>query len=216
MYSIPDLAKPLLSGAAVTLQVMIYSAVLAAILAFLFGFMKLSQVKLLKIISGIYIEIFRGTSLLIQLFWLYFALPMFGVQLSAMAAGVLALGLNYGAYGAEVVRGSILAVPKGQTEATIALNMEPAQRMRLVILPQAIMLMIPSFGNLLIELLKGTALVSLVTLSDLTFQAMSLRTTTMQTTEIFTLLLLFYFIIAYPITLGVRWFEKRLSARRVS
>lgn len=216
MYSIPDLAKPLLSGASVTLQVMIYSAVLAAILAFLFGFMKLSNIKFLKIISSIYIELFRGTSLLVQLFWLYFALPMFGIQLSAMAAGVLALALNYGAYGAEVVRGSILAVPKGQTEATIALNMEPAQRMRLVILPQAIMLMIPSFGNLLIELLKGTALVSLVTLSDLTFQAMSLRTTTMQTTEIFTLLLLFYFIIAYPITLGVRWFEKRLSARRMS
>jgi polar amino acid transport system permease protein len=216
MYSIFDLAKPLLGGAAVTLQVMIYSALLAAVLAFFFGFMKLSNIKLLKIISSIYIEVFRGTSLLVQLFWLYFALPMFGIQLSAMTAGVLALGLNYGAYGAEVVRGSILAVPKGQTEAAVALNMEPSLRMRLVIFPQAFMLMIPSFGNLLIELLKGTALVSLVTLSDLTFQAMSLRTTTMQTTEIFTLLLVFYFIIAYPITLSVRWFEKRLSARRLS
>ncbi|OIJ13644.1 ectoine/hydroxyectoine ABC transporter permease subunit EhuC [Anaerobacillus alkalilacustris] len=215
MYSMTDFIKPLLSGASVTLQVMFYSTILAFILSFLFGFMKLSKSKIVRFFASVYIEFFRGTSLLIQLFWLYFALPVLGISLAAMTAGVLALGLNYGAYGAEVVRSSILSVSKGQTEATIALNMTPFQRMRYVILPQALLLMVPTFGNLLIELLKGTALVSLVTLSDLTFQAMALRTATMQTIEIFTMLLVFYFIIAYPITLGVRWFEKKISVGRV-
>jgi polar amino acid transport system permease protein len=215
MSSITPFIQPLLKGAAVTLQVMILSIIVAFLLSFLFGFMKLSKWKILRMISSIYIEVFRGTSLLIQLFWLYFALPMLGVQLSAMTAGVLAIGLNYGAYGAEVVRSSIQAVPKGQTEAAIALNMTTFQKMRIVILPQALLLMTPTFGNLTIELLKGTALVSLVTLSDLTFQAMLLRTATMKTAEIFGLLLIFYFLIAYPVSLGFRWLERKLSVGRV-
>lgn len=214
MYSIIDFISPLLSGLVVTLEVLIYSAILGLPLSFIFGFMKLSKWIVVRIISNFYIEVFRGTSLLIQLFWLYFALPILGIELSPMTAGVLALGLNFGAYGSEVVRSSIQSVPKGQMEATIALNMTPIKRMRRVILPQAILLMIPTFGNLMIELLKGTALVSLITLSDLTFQAMSLRNTTMQTTEIFTLLLIFYFIIAYPITFCFRMLEKKLSVGR--
>jgi len=205
----------MLSGAAVTVEVMVYSTIVAAVLSFLFGFMKLSSIKLLRLIANIYIEVFRGTSLLVQLFWLYFALPLLGIQLSAMVAGVLAIGLNYGAYGAEVVRSAIQSIPKQQIEATIALNMTVRQKYQKVILPQAIRLMIPTFGNLLIELLKGTALVSLVTLSDLTFQAMSLQTATMETTKIFTLLLIFYFIIAYPLTLMVKWLERKYTVGRV-
>ncbi|MEW9673396.1 ectoine/hydroxyectoine ABC transporter permease subunit EhuC [Ammoniphilus sp. 3BR4] len=215
MYSIIDFIPPLLSGLVVTLEILIYSAFLGLALSFILGFMKLSKWIVIRIISNFYIEVFRGTSLLIQLFWLYFALPIMGIELSAMTAGVLALGLNMGAYGAEVVRSSIQSVPKGQTEATIALNMTPIKRMRRVILPQAILLIIPTFGNLMIELLKGTSLVSLITLSDLTFQAMSLRNSTMQSTELFTLLLIFYFIIAYPITFSFRKLEKKLSAGRV-
>lgn len=215
MYSIIDFIPPLLSGLVITLEILIYSAFLGLALSFILGFMKLSKWIVMRIISNFYIEAIRGTSLLIQLFWLYFALPIMGIELSAMTAGVLGLGLNMGAYGAEVVRSSIQSVPKGQTEATIALNMTPIKRMRRVILPQAILLMIPTFGNLMIELLKGTSLVSLITLSDLTFQAMSLRNSTMQSTELFTLLLIFYFIIAYPITFSFRKLEKKLSAGRV-
>lgn len=210
-----ELIKQMLSGAVVTIEVMIYSTIVAAVLSFLFGFMKLSSIKLLRFIANIYIEVFRGTSLLVQLFWLYFALPLLGIQLSALVAGVLAIGLNYGAYGAEVVRSAIQAIPKQQIEATIALNMTVRQKYQKVILPQAIRLMIPTFGNLLIELLKGTALVSLVTLSDLTFQAMSLQTATMETTKIFTLLLIFYFIIAYPLTLMMKWLERKYTVGRV-
>ncbi|WP_400243558.1 ectoine/hydroxyectoine ABC transporter permease subunit EhuC [Niallia sp. JL1B1071] len=215
MYTTMDLIKSLMSGAGITIQVLIYSAILAGVLSFIIGFMKLANYRLIRYIANIYIEIFRGTSLLVQLFWLYFALPLLGVELSAMTAGVLALGLNYGAYGAEVVRSSIQAVPKQQLEAAIALNMTVKQKYQIVILPQAIRMMIPTFGNLLIELLKGTALVSLVTLSDLTFQAMTLITSTMQTTKIFTLLLLFYFIIAFPLTRFMKWLERKYTIGKV-
>ena len=122
---------------------------------------------------------------------------------------MLALGLNVGAYGAEVVRGAIQAIPRGQIEASIALNMSRGLMLRRVILPQAIVRILPPFGNLLIELLKATSLASLITLSDVTFQALTLRQTVGRITEIFTLLLFIYFLIAYPLTLGVRWLEKR-------
>jgi polar amino acid transport system permease protein len=131
-----------------------------------------------------------------------------------LIAGVLALGLNAGAYGSEVVRSAILAVDTGQTEAGIALNFTPWQRMLRIILPQAFVMMLPAFGNLQIELLKGTALVSLITLSDLTYQAMILNASTLKTTEIFSLLLIMYFLIAWPLTRGVRWLEQRLSVGR--
>jgi polar amino acid transport system permease protein len=214
LSSIFELLPPLLKGAGMTVQITFYSAILAFLMAFIIGFGCLSKYMLIRGLSRTYVEIFRGTSLLVQLFWIYFALPLLGIKLPALAAGILALGLHFGAYGAEVVRSAILAVPRGQTEATIALNMSSLQRMRIVILPQAFLIMLPTFGNQLIELLKATALVSLVTLADLTFQGMSLRTTTMRTTEIFTLLLIIYFLLAYPLTLGVKWLERRVSIGR--
>ncbi|MDX1664087.1 MAG: amino acid ABC transporter permease, partial [Candidatus Promineifilaceae bacterium] len=142
---------------------------------------------------------------------IFFVLPLppFNFSISAFQAGVLALGLNVGAYGAVVVRGAIRAVPRGQIEAAIALNMSRSLMMRRVILPQALVRMLPPFGNLLIELLKATSLVSLITLSDITFQALTLRQSVGRTTEVFTLLLVIYFLIAYPLTLGVRWLERR-------
>jgi len=199
----------------VTIEITLLSAIVAFLAAFIAGLARLSKNIPIRWITAIYVEFFRGTSLLVQLFWLYFALPMFGVSLPPLIAGVLALGLNYGAYGSEVVRSSILAVPKGQYEAGVALNMLPSQRMRLIILPQALSMMLPGLGNLLIELLKGTSLVSLITLSDLTYQAMILRATNFRTTAIFSLLLVLYFIMAYPLTLGVRWLERRASAGRL-
>jgi polar amino acid transport system permease protein len=214
MGSIFELIPPLLKGAGMTVQITLLSAILAFFIAFIIGFGCLSKYKFIRGLSRTYVEVFRGTSLLVQLFWIYFALPLLGIKLPALAAGILALGFHFGAYGAEVVRSAILAVPRGQTEASIALNMSSRQKMRLVILPQAFLIMLPTFGNQLIELLKATALVSLVTLADLTFQGMSLRTTTMRTTEIFTLLLIIYFILAYPLTLGIRRLERKLSIGR--
>lgn len=206
-----DLLPSLLRGLSTTISLTFWGAILAFVVAILTGVLRSSPNAFLRTVSGIYVEVFRGTSILVQLFWIFFVLPLppFNLSLSAFNAGVLALGLNVGAYGAEVVRGAIRAIPRGQIEAAVALNMPRSLMMRRVILPQAIVRILPPFGNLLIELLKATSLVSLVTLSDVTFQALTLRQSVGRTTEVFTLLLFIYFFIAYPLTLGVRWLEKR-------
>ncbi|MDG0873832.1 ectoine/hydroxyectoine ABC transporter permease subunit EhuC [Paenibacillus thiaminolyticus] len=215
--AILEYVPALLQGAWVTLQIVCFSMLLAFICAFIAGLARLSKYRIIRFVSAVYVEVFRGTSLLVQLFWLYFALPMLlDIRMSAMAAAVLALGLNYGAYGSEVVRGAILSVPKGQYEAAVALNMSPWLRMRRIVLPQAMALMLPSFGNLLIELLKGTSLVYFITLMDLTYQGMVLRSfDNSSTPQIFALLLLIYFIMAYSLTLGIRWVERRAVKGRV-
>jgi polar amino acid transport system permease protein len=198
----------------ITLQLTILAAVLAVLTSFVIGFARLARYRLLRVLATLYVEIFRGTSVLVQLFWVYYVLPFFNLKLTAMQAGILVLGLNYGAYGSEIVRSSILAIPKHQTEAGIALNMTPNQIMARIILPQALLLMLPPFGNLFIELLKGTALVSLITLSDLMFQGTLMRTSTLRSFEVFSLVLILYFLLAYPITLAVRAWEKKLSQGR--
>ncbi|WP_201780859.1 ectoine/hydroxyectoine ABC transporter permease subunit EhuC [Aneurinibacillus tyrosinisolvens] len=216
LISLSDILPPLLQGTMVTGKLFIMSSLLAIVVSFVAGLGRLSNYTIVRALISFYVNVFRGTSLLIQLFWLFFALPILGVELSPMVAGVLAMGLNYGAYGSEVVRSSILAIPKGQMEAAIALNMTRTQRMTRVILPQAQVMMLPAFGNLLIELLKGTSLVSLITLADLTFKGMVLRTFAInKTPEILGMMLVIYFIMAYIITLGVRWLERRVSVGRV-
>ena len=206
-----DLLPTLLRGLSTTISLTLWGAILAFAVALITGILRSSRSALLRGISGTYVEIFRGTSILVQLFWIYFVLPLdpFNIRLSAYHAGVLALGLNVGAYGAEVVRGAINAIPRGQIEASIALNMSRNLMLRRVILPQAIVRILPPFGNLLIELLKATSLVSLITLSDVTFQAATLRQSVGRIEEVYILLLFIYFLIAYPLTLGVRWLEKR-------
>lgn len=138
---------------------------------------------------------------------------MFGMKLPALLVGIVVLGANAGAYGAEVVRGAILAVPAGQREAAVALNLTRARTIWRIILPQAVPAMLPPTGNLLIELLKNTALVSLITITDLTFRGQLLRSETLRTTEIFTLVLLLYFAVALVITGGIRMLERRFKVR---
>ncbi len=208
-----DLLPIMMRGVWITLQLTLLAAILALVVALITGIGRLSENRLIRGFTSVYIEIFRGTSVLVQMFWIFFVLPLppFNLTLSAFWAGVLALGLNIGAYGAEVVRGAVQAVPRGQVEASVALNMSPSLRMRRVILPQALVRMLPPFGNLLIELLKATSLVSLITLTDVTFQALSLRQSVGRSTQIFVLLLIIYFVIAYPLTLGVRWLEQQIE-----
>lgn len=162
-------------------------------------------------ISTVYVEVFRGTSALVQLFWFYFVLPRFGFDIGAMEAGILVLGLNTGAYGAEVVRGALGAVPAGQVQAARSLGFSQTAIFVRVILPQAAVRMIPPAGNLLIELLKNTALVSTIALSEITFRAQALRSETLRTVEIFGLTLVLYFVMAQAIALGTRFVERRLS-----
>jgi polar amino acid transport system permease protein len=208
-----DYLPNLLRGVVVTLEVTGGAAVVGLIAAFSSGLMARSPSRVVRWISRVYVEVFRGTSAIVQLFWIFFVLPLlFGWQLFPIWAGIIALGLNIGAYGSEVVRGSIRAVPRGQYEAGVALSFSPAQRMQRVILPQAWVGMIPPFGNLLIELLKGSALVSLITVSDLTFVGQGLRQLEGNTALIYTVVLIMYFILAYLITLGMRFLERRAKA----
>jgi len=201
----------LLRGTLVTLQVAAGGALLAVAAALVAALARLYGPAPLRWLATGYVETFRGTSALVQLFWLFFVLPHFGVTLEPITVAVLGLGLNVGAYGAEVVRGAIQSVARGQWEATIALNMTRATALRRVILPQAFAAMIPPWGNLLIELLKSTALVSLITIGDLTFRAQQMNQTTLRTTEIFSIVLVIYLCIALVITQAMRALERRAA-----
>lgn len=206
-----DLLPTLLKGTLVTLEVLVGATILAAIMAFAAGWGRVSVIKPLKWISTVYIEVFRGTSALVQLFWLFFVLPQFGIELSPLATAIIGLGLHIGAYGAEVFRGAIKNVPRGQYEAAQAISLSRFKTMSKIIIPQAIPAMMPPFTNLMVELLKATSLVSLITLGDLTFNGQLLRSSTLRTTEILILLLVIYFIIASALTYVMRRLENRLS-----
>lgn len=198
----------LLSGTGYTVAQFLLSAVLGIALSLIFGLLKLSNNRFLHGFAVTYIEIFRGTSLLVQLYWIFFVLPLFGVTLEKFTAGYVAIAVNTGAYGAELVRGAILSVPKGQWEAALAINMSPATRMRRIILPQALVNMLPAWGNLLIELLKGTALVSLIAVTDLMFEAKQINASTYLSAQIFGTALIIYYILArFMLTPTMRWFE---------
>lgn len=209
-----DYALALASGLKITILLTLGAMAVAAVAAFAAGIARLSRFSALRIGALVYVELFRGTSALVQLFWVYFALPLIGIRFDAITAGILVLGLNSGAYGAEVVRGALLAVPREQHQAARALNLSSAQTLFKVILPQAALAMVPPAGNLAIELLKNTALVSLITLGDLTFQAQTLRAATLQSGVVFALLLLIYFVLAQAMQLGFRQLERRLAHGR--
>lgn len=204
----------ILSGTLVTVLLTVLSSVLAIAIALVTGLMRLSPNAVLRGIATVYIEIFRGTSLLVQLYWIFYVLPLFGVTLEKFTAGFVAVGMNLGAYGAELVRGAILSVPKGQWEAALALNMTPARRMIRVILPQAVLIMLPGWGNLLIELLKGTALVALIAVADLMFQVKQINGTTFLSAETFGTALIIYYVIArFMITPFMRWLERAMQRK---
>ncbi|MDF2180453.1 ectoine/hydroxyectoine ABC transporter permease subunit EhuC [Neptuniibacter sp. CAU 1671] len=201
----------LLRGLGVTLLIVLLALPISGLVGFLAGITRLYAGWFLRSVVVVYIEFFRGTSVLIQLYWIYFVLPFLGVSLSAVSAGVLAIGLNIGAYVAEVVRGALLTVPQGQSDAAVALNFSAWQRLRYILLPQALANMLPSLGNLSIELLKATSLVSLITVADLTYQAKALADLTLQVGLIFGTVLLIYFFLAQLLAALFRALEKRVG-----
>ncbi len=204
----------LASGTAVTIGQFLLASLLAVILAGTSGLMLLSASRSIRGTALTYVEIFRGTSLLVQLYWIFFALPIFGLTLDKFTAGVLAVGLNGGAYGAMLVKGAVMAVPKGQWEAAIAINMTPARRMLRIILPQAVVIMLPGWGNLLIEILKGTALVALISVTDLMFEVRQINNASFKSAEAFGTALLIYYVLArFIVTPGMRGIEGVMARR---
>ncbi|WP_274380126.1 ectoine/hydroxyectoine ABC transporter permease subunit EhuC [Lederbergia galactosidilytica] len=211
MNAIIEIFPVLMKGLKVTVTVLIFSAILGYLFAFITGLLRSSKYFIIRFIPNIYVEVFRGTSLIVQLFWFYYAFPMlFNFQLgSDLVAGVLAISLNYGAYMSEVVRSAIISVDKGQTEAATALNMTSFQRMRFVILPQAVRMMLPEFGNYLIQMLKATSLVSLIGMTDILYHGDILRSTNLSMAPtIYIVVLLFFFILALPLIFLTRKMEK--------
>ncbi len=203
----------LFDGLLVTVELTVGSAVFAFLLAVALGLAAGAKNLALRGSARVFIEFFRGTSLLVQLFGFFYVLPLFGFRLESIVCGILALSLNYGAYGAEVVRGAIASVPKPQLEAATALNFGYWQRMRRVIFPQAWAEMIPPLTNLLIQLLKGTALASYILLQDLTFQIEQLRRGSGDTIFAFGVGLVLYFVLGYLLTLLMNALEVRAKSR---
>ena len=204
----------MVDGTVLTVAQFLLATVVTVVVAVLFGLMRLSRNPGIRGVATVYIEIFRGTSLLVQLFWIFFVLPIFGLNLDKFVAGFLAVGLNMGAYGAELVRGAIRAVPRGQWEAAIALNMTGRKRMWRVILPQAFVIMLPPWGNLVIEILKGTALVALISVADLMFEVRQINIATFLSVQAFGTALIVYYVLArFLVTPIMRALEHFMSRR---
>jgi polar amino acid transport system permease protein len=205
------------NGLAPTIELTIGGILLATVMSFVAGLANLARRTWVRTIVRIYVEGWRGTSELVQLLWIYFALPLLlGFQIVPIWAGIIVLGLNHGAYGAEIVRGAVRSVAPEQVEGAIALNFTPEQRMVRVVLPQAVVEMIPSFNTLFIQLLKATSIVSLITVPELTYQVKQILVPNFggQKTLIFLMVLVIYLILSILITLVMRWAE-RAAARRV-
>jgi polar amino acid transport system permease protein len=201
----------MLQGAWMTLRLTALGCAIALLIAFVVGLARLSRSPVVRAAATLYTEFFRGTSVFVQLFWAYYVLPLFGLTLSPFVAGAAVLGLNGGAYGAETVRGAVQSVDRDQLEACTALNLTRYRALRHVIVPQAFPVMLPVFGNNAIELLKSTAVVSLISLSDLTFQAQVARAQTGSDFMPFLFILVVYFCISSAISFAVRGVERRLT-----
>jgi polar amino acid transport system permease protein len=209
-----ELMPLLIKGTLVTVEIAVYGILLSIVMAGVATALRTAPWRPVRWLGNIYVETFRGTSLLVQLFWFFFVLPLppFNLALTPFTVAIVGLGLHYGAYGSEILRGALRSVPGGQYEAAIALNMPASARMRRIVLPQAMINALPPATNLMIELLKGTSLVSLITLSDLTFRARQLDESTFKTAQIFALTLVIYFVLAQVIAFVMRRFERRFSS----
>jgi len=213
MGDLKELLPLLLKGTGVTISIAVCAIVLAVAMAGTATALRSAPWRPVRWLANAYVEVFRGTSLLVQLFWFFFVLPLppFHIEMTPFTVAIVGLGLHYGAYGSEILRGALRSVPGGQYEAALALNMSARTRLFRVVLPQAMINALPPGTNLMIELIKGTSLVSLITLSDLTFRARQLDEATFKTAEIFALTLVIYFVIAQALVLVMRRVERRVS-----
>jgi len=203
----------LLRGAVVTVEVTSVSLLLGCVLGLLVGIGRLNPAR--RWIYGLctaYVAAIRGTPLLVQLFILFFGLPQFGVLLPAFVCGVLGLGIYSGAYVSEIVRGAIQSIDRGQMEAARSIGLSSGQAMRGVILPQAVVRMIPPLGNEFIALIKNSALVSLLTIHDLMHEGQKIISVSYRSLEVYLAIAAMYFVLTGLTTLALRKLETRLRA----
>jgi polar amino acid transport system permease protein len=203
----------LLQGLPVTIGVTILALLVALPTAVILALGRMSPWRAISWPAGLFIEIFRGTSALIQLFWAFYVLPFFGLPLSPLTAGVLVLGLNEGSYFSEVVRAALSSVMAGQRDAVVSLHLPRAYRFFRIMLPQALPLMVPPFGNAVLTMIKFTSLVSLVTLQDLSFRAGMIRASTGDSAGVYGFTLAVYFGLSLVAVFLVRQLERFVVRR---
>jgi len=204
LHGVGDYLPALMRGAATSLALTFCIILISLPLGLLIALAKLGRSRLLRSCASIYIEVIRGTPALLQLFYIYFVLPSFGIRFDPFVAGVIGLSINYSAYLAEVYRAGIAAVPRGQIEAAKALGMSRRKMLRLIVLPQAIRVVIPPLGNYGISLFKDTSLVSI-------FTGQIISSTNFQYATVFTIIGAIYLAFSYPSALLVRWLERRMN-----
>ncbi|MBW9153752.1 amino acid ABC transporter permease [Clostridium estertheticum] len=201
----------LLQGSLLTIELTIISVVIGTLIGIVTALMKLSKNKLLACVAGFYTWIFRGTPMLLQLFAFYYVLPFVGVQLSPFQTAIIGLSLNSGAYMAEIIRGGILSVDKGQFEACRSLGFTYIDTMKRVVLPQTFKIIIPSVGNEFITMLKDTSLVSTITMSEVMRKAQILSSSTFRPMEAFFIAGCLYLLMTTIFTTVFSYYEKKLS-----
>ena len=203
----------LMSGVALTVIVTIGSLLLSTVLGLVWALMRVSGIGVLTGFSGGLINVIRGIPIIVLLFYLYFVMPEFGVTLTALQAAILGLGIAYSAYQAENFRAGIEAIDKGQIEAAQAIGMSWWQTMRRVVLPQAVKIVLPPYGNVMIMMLKDSSQASTITVAELALQGKLIASSTFKNTSVFTLVALMYLTMSIPLILLVRHFEKRAGQK---
>ena len=207
--SVVDYLPSFVEAAWLAFQLTLVIILLTWVFGLIVALAKLSRWRAFRWPAAFYIWFIRGTPTLIQIFIFYFGLPQIGVRLSPFAAGCLALGLNGGAYVAEIVRGGVLAIPKGQMESAMALGMSPLTAMGRIILPQAIRIIIPSLTNEAATTLKNTSLLSTITLVELTLHAQLIIAATFRPFDFYIIAAILYLLMTSVLTQFASWLEHR-------
>lgn len=203
----------LLQGAFTTVGLAIAALVIATFGGLVLALMRYSGNPILSFISRTFINVVRGIPILVQLFYIYFVLPEFGIDLSAFQAGAIGLGIAYSCYMAENFRAGLEAVDKGQLEAAQSIGMGWSKMMLRVVLPQAFRTVLPPYGNTMIMLLKDTSQASVITVAEMTFQGKILAASTFQNMTVYTLVAGLYLCLSVPLLVLAWWLEKRFGKK---
>ena len=207
-----DLGGPLLLGAVTTVAITLASLAVAILLGLSLALVRLLGLRIVNALITVYVEVFRNTPVLAQLFIIYFSLPYLGVKIDPFPAAVIGLGLNGGAVLSEVFRAGLNAIHFGQREAALAVGMTPWMSVRYILLPQTWRITLPPLGNYAIALLKDTAIVSAIAAPEIMFWARNLVTSTFETTFVYILAAILYFCLSFPLARLVERFERRQRA----
>lgn len=212
--SFPDIILGIFKGFHITAAVTVLGLLYAIPFAVVFGVLQHFARGVAYYLVTAVIEFWRSSPVIVLLFAFYYSLPSFGIYLDALTVGSMVLGLNIGGYGSQSVRAALQALDRGQSEAGLALGLSRFDVLRLIELPQAITAMIPTFINQAIQLIKGTALVSLITLADMTFRAKEIAQIEYNPVGVYSGLLLSYFVVCYPVTVFGRRMERVFGKSR--